>query len=74
MGKKAREKKLEKIEQEMAEKQAIEQRRAERTAPIIRMVKRLTVAVVATGVILYLGVIINSKLPEILNGLAQRGN
>ncbi len=73
MGKKQREKKLERVEQTQAEKQAIEQRRAERLAPIYRWVKRLTLAAVATFVILYFGVIINGKLPDILVRLTEKG-
>ena len=74
MGKKAREKKLEKIEQEMAEKAAIEQRRAERIAPVIRTAKRLTIAVLATAFILYLGVVINTRLPDIIAKLMEKGS
>ena len=73
MGKKQREKKLERIEQEIAEKQAIELRRAERLAPIYRLVKRLSMAVVATFLILYLGVVVNGKLPDILARLTEKG-
>ncbi len=73
MGKKQREKKLEKIEQELAEKAAIEQRRQERIAPVLRWAKRITAAVLATGLILYLGVIVNSKLPAILVRLTEKG-
>lgn len=73
MGKNAREKKLEKIEQELAEKQAIEQRRKERVAPIVRWAKRLTLATIATFLILYLGVVINNRLPDILVRLTEKG-
>ncbi|MEX0594498.1 MAG: hypothetical protein WD157_00125 [Patescibacteria group bacterium] len=74
MGKNAREKKLEKIEQEMAEKRVVELRRAERIAPIIITIKRLSAAVLATIFILYLGVMINSHLPEIVNRLTEKGS
>ena len=73
MGRKQREKKLERIEQELAEKQAIEQRKAERLAPIYRWARRLGIAVVATFLILYLGIVVNGKLPDILIRLAEKG-
>ena len=74
MGRKQREKKLEKIEQELAEKQGIEQRRSARVAPIIKTTKRIVVAVLATTFILYVGAVINSRLPDILDRLLEKGS
>lgn len=74
MGRKERIRKEQKVEQELAEKAAIEQRRKEKTDPVYRTTKRLVLAIVATVVILYLGVIVTAKLPEILQRITQSMN
>ena len=71
MGKRQKLKKLARVELELAEKQAIEARRAERLAPVYAMSRRVALAVVATTVLLYVGVMVNSKLPSILKRLSE---
>lgn len=73
MGMKAREKKMAKIRQIAAEKAQIAKRKEEKTAPIVKEVKRVVITVLATAFILYLGVLINSRLPVILAKLAENG-
>lgn len=73
MGMRAREKKLAKIEQTLAEKQIIETRRRERMAPIYAMTRKFLVTLTVTVVLLYVGVIINHHLPSITERLLKRG-
>lgn len=74
MGRNERIRKEQRLEQELAEKAAIEQRRKEKTEPVYRVTKRLVIAVVATVLILYLGVIVTAKLPDILQRISQSMN
>lgn len=74
MGRNERIRKEQRLEQELAEKAAIEQRRKEKTEPVYQVTKRLVVAVVATVLILYLGVIVTAKLPDILQRISQSMN
>ena len=71
MGKKQREKKEARVEQLMQEKQEIEERRQERVAPAYATARRLTVAILVTLFILYIGVWVNGHLPNILGRLAE---
>lgn len=73
MSKKQRERKAVRVEQELIEKIAIEQRRKVRVAPMFRTAKKLTFVVVTTVFVLYLGVMINNRLPEILTRIAENG-
>lgn len=74
MGRNERLRKIQRLEQETIEKAAIEQRRKDKVEPTYRATKRLIFAVVATVVILYLGVIINDRLPQILQKITQSMN
>jgi hypothetical protein len=71
MGKKQQLRKQAKIEQERIEKEAIEQRRAEKSAPFVKTAKRIVAASVATIILLYIGVAVSARLPQILDRLAQ---
>ncbi|HSX42210.1 MAG TPA: hypothetical protein VLE93_02570 [Candidatus Saccharimonadales bacterium] len=73
MGKRAREKKLAKVEQFVEEKQLIETRRRERLAPVYVMTRKLAVTLLVTIVLLYVGVLINHHLPGITERLLKRG-
>ena len=73
MSRKQREKRAIKTEQEIIDKKAIEIRRQERVAPIFKTVKKLIALVTATIFILYLGVTVNDRLPEILIKIAENG-
>ena len=73
MSRKQREKEAIKIEQELIEKKAVEQRRQERIAPMYKTAKLATFIVIATIFILYFGVIVNNRLPDILIKLAENG-
>jgi len=73
MGMKERAKKQAKIEQFEAEKAEIARRKEERTAPIVKEVKRVVITVLLTAFILYVGVLINSRLPDILAKFAENG-
>jgi len=73
MGMKARAKKQAKIEQMAAEKAEIAKRKEEKTAPIVKEAKRVAITILATAFILYLGVLINSRLPDILAKLTEKG-
>ena len=73
MSKKQREKETIKIEQELIEKKAIELRRQERVAPMYKTAKLATIVVVTTFFILYFGVMVNNRLPDILIKLAENG-
>lgn len=74
MGRNERIRKEQRLEQELAEKAAIEQRRKEKTEPLYQTSKRLIFAVIATVVILYLGVFVTARLPEILQRITQSMN
>lgn len=73
MGMKQRAKKQARLEQLAAEKAEITKRKEAKTAPIIREVKRVVITAVATAFILYLGVLVNSRLPDILAKLTEKG-
>lgn len=74
MGRNERLRKLQRVEQDRAEKLAIEQRRKDNTEATYRIAKQLTMAIVATIVLLYLGVVVTAKLPEILQRISQSMN
>ncbi len=73
MGMRAREKKMAKIEQTLAEKQIIETRRRERMAPVYAMTRKFIITLTVTVALLYVGVIINQHLPIIAEKLLKRG-
>ena len=73
MSKKQREREAAKVEQEIVEKKSIEHRRQVRLAPMLKLVKKLTVVILTTFFVLYLGVIINNRLPEILIKISENG-
>ena len=73
MSRKQREERAIKTEQEIIEKKAIEIRRRERVAPMFKTAKKITSVVTATVFILYLGVTVNDRLPEILIKIAENG-
>ena len=73
MSRKQREERAIKTEQEIIEKKAVEMRRRERVAPMFKTAKKITIVVTATVFILYLGVTVNDRLPEILIKIAENG-
>lgn len=62
MSRKQRERKMQKIEQVVAEKAVILERRKDRLAPIYRMIRKFAIALFFTVLILYVGFIINGRL------------
>lgn len=62
MGKNTRERKLTKVQQTTAERQAIAERRKDRLQPTLRILRRLIAATLATGVLLYVGTMVNQHL------------
>lgn len=64
MGKNARLKKQLTIERSEQERLEVERRAQERRLPIIRMVRRVTLAVILTVMLMYVGVVINEKLTK----------
>lgn len=67
MGKNQRSRKEQRVSQELQEKQAIELRRQERTQPLVQTTKRVTLAVLATIALLYVGVFVVARLGQILS-------
>lgn len=74
MGKKARLRKEQQIEQQKIEKAVIAQRLKSKQAPIIRFAVRLTAATLVTIVILYLGSIVNSHLTAQIKRVTAQGS
>lgn len=62
MGLKQRQKKLARLEEIEAQKLAIIERRQNRMAPFYRFVRKFVITATLTGVILYMGYIINNHL------------
>ncbi len=73
MGKRAREKKLAKIEQTVEEKRLIEERRSERLRPAYALTKKLVITLSITIVLLYVGVLVDHHLPQIASRILGRG-
>ena len=73
MSRKQREERAIKTEQEIIEKKAVEMRRRERVEPMFKTAKKINIVVTATVFILYLGVTVNDRLPEILIKIAENG-
>ena len=62
MGKKVRERKLQKVKEKKFEKKAIELRKKQITAPYIRTTVRVIVTIILTSALLYLGTFANKKI------------
>jgi len=71
MGKKARERKLQKIEELVLEKQQIEDRRQQTKRPIVRRTIRLAVVSVITIALLFLGHSVNQKIAQLENNISS---
>jgi hypothetical protein len=74
MGKKERVRKQQRLEQKLAEQAAAERRRKDKVEPIYQLTKRFVVVTAATILILYLGVVVTAKLPEILQRISRSVN
>lgn len=73
MGKRQRERKAVKVDIELAEKNQIALRKKERLAPTVKIVRKTAGVLLVTIVILYVGIIVNNSLPEILVRLVDKG-
>lgn len=73
MGKRTRERKVAKLTQLQQEKMLIESRRASQLKPVYRTVRKITLAVMATVLLLYLGIFINQHLGGVINRLSGNG-
>lgn len=62
MGKRAQEKKLAKLATVVAEKQLIEKRKVERVLPRVRYAKKISLALVATVFLLWVGSVVLDKI------------
>ena len=62
MSRKEREKKQQRLEEVLAEKAVIMERRKERLAPVYKMIRKFAVALFVTILILYIGFVINGRL------------
>lgn len=71
MGRNQRLRKEQRLEQEKMELQAVEVRRQERVQPVVRTTKRVTMALLATVGLLYLGTFIAARLPEIVSRITE---
>lgn len=71
MGKKERLRKAVREEQIIREKEEINYRRQERIKPALAAIKRVTMALIATGALLYVGTLVVARLPEILSKITQ---
>lgn len=73
MGKKARERKLMKIEAQQTEKQLIEQRRQATREPIVRQAVKVGVVMIITVGLLFLGQTVDKQIAKSLdNSSVQR--
>ena len=72
MSKKEREKKLAKLSEIEQEKQAAILRRNERMEPTIQLLKKFSFTIIATAVIIVIGLIINGHLDSIAARLGNR--
>ena len=73
MGKRSREKKMAKIEQAVDERKQIDERRQERLAPTYSLTKRLLLTLTIMIILLYVGVVIDRHLPDIISRLLTKG-
>ncbi len=73
MGKRAREKKLQKIEVFSKEKKEIEERKRSRLAPTIKIVKKLAITCLLTAFLIWIGLVVNGHLPTIVSKVGGKG-
>jgi|GEM_PF-3481329 len=74
MGKRAREKKLSRLEERAAELRQIEERKKSRLAPSLQYFRKFILTLLATIILLWLGVFVMEHISAILERLVGRGS
>ena len=74
MGKRAREKKLAKLEMIEQEKTLIEERKKNRLTPTIRYVRKVILTLLATVLLLWVGTLVLGQIGSIIRRLTGNGS
>jgi hypothetical protein len=69
MGKNQRIRKHNKVEMNLAEKQAVQERKKDRVGPTVKLTKKLVLAVFCTFILLYGGTQVDKHLNNIIAGI-----